>query len=133
MVPKMRFLLSLEVRTRDRNKKDPASLIALGKKPAGQTKHNGKYSKRDVEFMNSLSGALLASNSSRLNLLLYVICLVVATAITWSYFAELDVRTRGIGRTIPSRQIQVVQNLEGGIVEEIHVVEGQFVNREISL
>jgi membrane fusion protein, adhesin transport system len=111
------------------DKKDPASLIALGKKPAGQAKHKGKYSKRDVEFMNSLSGALLASNSSRLNLLLYVICLVIVTGITWSYFAELDVRTRGIGRTIPSRQIQVVQNLEGGIVEEIHVVEGQIVKK----
>ncbi len=77
--------------------------------------------------MNSLSGAILAGNSSRLNVLLYVICLVIVTAIGWSYFAELDERTRGIGRTIPSRQIQVVQNLEGGIIEEIHVTEGQYV------
>ncbi|TKB24513.1 HlyD family type I secretion periplasmic adaptor subunit [Desulfopila sp. IMCC35006] len=92
-------------------------------------KRNGKYSKTDVEFMNSLSGAMLAGSSSRLNVLLYVICLVMITSITWSYFAELDERTRGVGRTIPSRQIQVVQNLEGGIVKEIHVVEGQFVKQ----
>lgn len=77
--------------------------------------------------MNSLSGAMLAGSSSRLNTLLYVICLVMVTAIVWAYFAELDERTRGIGRTIPSQQIQVVQNLEGGIIKEIHVVEGQFV------
>jgi adhesin transport system membrane fusion protein len=51
----------------------------------------------------------------------------VAVSVTWAYFAELDERTRGIGRTIPSRQIQVVQNLEGGIVKQIHVFEGQFV------
>ena len=88
---------------------------------------NHKYSKKDIEFMNSLSGAMLASNVSKLNGLLYVICLVVLAAILWAYFAELDERTRGIGRTIPSRQIQVVQNLEGGIVEKIHVFEGQFV------
>lgn len=88
-----------------------------------------RYSKKDIEFMNSLSGAMLASNASRLNGLLYVICLVVIVFVTWAYFAELDERTRGIGRTIPSRQIQVVQNLEGGIVEEIHVFEGQLVKK----
>ncbi len=109
--------------------KDTASPAFLKKNKVGQMKHNGKYSKKDVEFMNSLSGAMLAGSSSGLNVLLYVICLVMVTSITWSYFAELDERTRGIGRTIPSRQIQVVQNLEGGIVKEIHVVEGQFVKQ----
>jgi len=78
--------------------------------------------------MNSLSGAMLAGSSSRLNALFYVICLVTTAAVIWAYFAELDERTQGIGRTIPSQQIQVVQNLEGGIIKEIHVVEGQFVH-----
>ncbi len=98
-----------------------------GKASVKSTKQ--KYSDKDIEFMNSLSGAMLASNASRLNGLLYVICLVVIASVTWAYLAELDERTRGIGRTIPSRQIQVVQNLEGGIVEEIHVFEGQFVKK----
>lgn len=101
--------------------------------PISQEKNGRKkkthYSKTDLEFMNSLSSALLSSNSSKLNVLLYLIFLIIAAAITWAYFAELDERTRGIGRTIPSRQIQVVQNLEGGIVEEIHVFEGQKVER----
>lgn len=79
--------------------------------------------------MNSLSGAMLATDSSRLNTILYVICLVIIACITWAYFAELDERTKGIGRTIPSQQIQVVQNLEGGIVKQIHVVEGEFVKK----
>lgn len=103
------------------------SQVSRKKIDTGQLTSIGKYSARDVAFMNSLSGAMLAGRSSRLNLLLYVICLVIITSLTWSYFAELDERTRGIGRTIPSRQIQVVQNLEGGIVKEIHVVEGQTV------
>ena len=93
------------------------------------SKRKTKYSKTDLEYMNSLSSALLATNTSRLNILLYVICIVIIAAITWSYFAELDERTRGIGRSIPSRQIQVVQNLEGGIVKEIHVFEGQAVTK----
>ena len=92
-------------------------------------KQSKRYSSKDIEYMNSLSGAMLAGNVSRLNGLLYVICLVVIAFVTWAYFAELDERTRGIGRAIPSRQIQVVQNLEGGIVKEIHVFEGQFVKK----
>lgn len=111
------------------DKNDKSSPIVAEKKNHPRMKANGKYSKQDVEFMNSLSGAMLASSSSKLNLLLYVICLVMTCSIIWSYYAELDERTRGIGRTIPSRQIQVVQNLEGGIVEEIHVYEGQSVKR----
>lgn len=95
----------------------------------GITQHKHRYSKTDIEFMNSLSGAMLAGSSSRLNILLYVICLVICASIVWSYFAELDERTRGIGRTIPSQQIQVVQNLEGGIIEKILVDEGQTVKR----
>lgn len=97
------------------------------KKNVSVLKRRHRYSQKDIEFMNSLSGAMLAGNTSRLNSFLYVICLVFIVLITWAYFAELDERTRGIGRTIPSRQIQVVQNLEGGIVKEIHVHEGQFV------
>ena len=110
------------------DKNDTASQD-MQKKSVGHARHNGKYSKKDTEFMNSLSGAMLAGSSSRLNVLLYVICFVIVTCITWSYFAELDERTRGIGRTIPYRQIQVVQNLEGGIVKKIHVVEGQLVKQ----
>jgi membrane fusion protein, adhesin transport system len=109
------------------DKNNVAPHTSSEQKQANRVRQNYKYSKKDVQFMNSLSGAILAGNSSRLNVLLYVICLVIVTAIGWSYFAELDERTRGIGRTIPSRQIQVVQNLEGGIIEEIHVAEGQYV------
>ncbi|MFT5702052.1 MAG: adhesin transport system membrane fusion protein [Desulforhopalus sp.] len=108
------------------DQQQPASLKPK-EKIVSPVQQNHNYSKKDIEFMNSLSGAMLASNASRLNGLLYVICLVIAAFVTWAYFAELDERTRGIGRTIPSRQIQVVQNLEGGIVEKIHVFEGQFV------
>lgn len=109
----------------DRNK--PARQSLVEQKHTARLKSNRKYSKKDIDFMNSLSGAMLANSSFKLNFLLYVICFVLIACFTWSYFAELDERTRGIGRTIPSRQIQVVQNLEGGIIEKIHVVEGQHV------
>ncbi len=88
-----------------------------------------RHSKDDVRFMNSLSAAVLSDNQSRSNMILYILAIVAITVIAWVNYAELDERTRGTGRVIPSRKIQVLQNLEGGIVEEIRVNEGDAVTR----
>ena len=45
-------------------------------------------------------------------------------AVVWAHFAILDEVKRGDGKVVPSRQVQVVQTLEGGIVLEILVEEG---------
>lgn len=52
---------------------------------------------------------------------------LVAAAFVWMNQAELDMVTPGYGKVIPSRQVQVIQNLEGGIVGEILVRDGQQV------
>lgn len=48
----------------------------------------------------------------------------------WARYATFDEVTRGAGKVIPSRQVQVVQNLEGGIVSEILVKEGDVVKKD---
>jgi adhesin transport system membrane fusion protein len=53
---------------------------------------------------------------------------VVLLLILWSAFASIDEVTRGEGKVIPSRQLQVVQSLDGGVVSEILVREGQEVD-----
>jgi adhesin transport system membrane fusion protein len=45
----------------------------------------------------------------------------------WAHYAVLDEVKRGAGRVIPSRQMQVVQSLEGGIIRAIFVQEGDTV------
>ena len=52
----------------------------------------------------------------------------VAVLLLWAHFAELDEVTRGEGKVIPSRQVQVLQSLDGGIVSDILVKEGQSVH-----
>ena len=52
------------------------------------------------------------------HLLLLSVVLVLVSAIFWADQAVLDEVTRGEGRVIPSSQIQIIQNLEGGIVDE---------------
>ena len=51
----------------------------------------------------------------------------VAALLVWAALAPVDEVTRGDARVIPSRQLQVVQSLDGGVVAEILVREGQVV------
>lgn len=59
--------------------------------------------------------------------LLAVIIGFFVTFIGWAAWASLEEVTRGVGRVVPSRQVQVVQHLEGGIVAEILTREGATV------
>jgi adhesin transport system membrane fusion protein len=52
---------------------------------------------------------------------------VVVLLLVWAAFATVEEVTRGEGRVIPSRQLQVVQSLDGGVVSEILVREGEVV------
>ena len=54
---------------------------------------------------------------------------VLLLLLLWAAFARVDEVTRGDGRVIPSRQLQVLQALDGGVVAEIMVKEGQVVDR----
>lgn len=86
-------------------------------------------SKRDYEFMHSLSGAVLEVAPTRLRFILYFWIVAILLFILWAKFALIDEIARGDGAIIPSGENQIIQNLEGGIVEEILVSEGQEVEK----
>lgn len=88
-----------------------------------------KYSKEDIQYMESLSEAVLLETDSKSKFLLWTMLIVISILLTWAYFAEIDEIARGTGKVIPSKDIQVIQNLEGGIVSEILVKEGQLVEQ----
>ena len=52
---------------------------------------------------------------------------VVALLLVWAALARVDEVTKGDGRVVPSRQLQVLQSLDGGVVEQILVHEGDKV------
>ena len=54
--------------------------------------------------------------------------LVILVLVVWAGFAKIDEVTKGEGKVIPSSQLQIVQSVDGGVVEEIRVREGQIVN-----
>jgi len=90
---------------------------------------NIELSEKDYEFMNSLSAAILNRTPSRISRVIKIWLFTVLTFIAWASFAEVDEITRGNGKVIPYGKNQLIQNLEGGIVESILVKEGDRVKR----
>lgn len=71
--------------------------------------------------------ALIDDAPRIVRLTIWGVILFFAFLLGWAHFAIVDEVTKGEGKAIPSSKIQKVQNLEGGIVAEIYVKEGQIV------
>jgi adhesin transport system membrane fusion protein len=85
--------------------------------------------KQDTEYMPELEGAILEDSPWIARFTVWLAGLLLIVALTWANYAVLEEVTTGEGKAIPSSKIQVIQNLEGGIVSEIFVREGQVVNK----
>ena len=83
----------------------------------------------DFTFANQVRAAAELRTPRTSRMLLAAVLLLLITGTTWAHFAILDEVKRGEGRVIPSRQMQVVQSLEGGLVEKILVQEGDTVQK----
>ena len=80
-----------------------------------------------LDFVDDATAAVLLNTPTRARILLWSCFVFFVVAIIWAAWAELDEVASGQGKVIPSRQLQIVQNLEGGIIKEIFVKEGQVV------
>lgn len=83
----------------------------------------------DLDYVDSATAAVLRQSPRGGQALLWAIAVFLLVALVWAALAEVDEFARGDGRVIPSQKLQVIQNLEGGIVQEIFVREGQLVAR----
>jgi len=81
------------------------------------------------EYINSLSQAVLQKTPFKMRIVLYIWAVVITTLLLWANFAPIDELVRGTGEIVPGGENQIVQNLEGGIVEEILVTEAQKVTK----
>ena len=86
--------------------------------------------KQTLEFMPETHAAEIERLPFTAHLILWVSLVFLVTAIIWANFASIDEVAHAEGRVIPSSQIQVIQNLEGGILSEILVNEGAQVKKE---
>lgn len=81
----------------------------------------------DAGFGGDADRAMLAQEPLRARMLVNSLGVVFILAVLWAGLSEVDEITKGEGKVIPSRQLQILQSLDGGIVSEILVQEGQVV------
>jgi len=93
----------------------------------------GIHGKQDMVYMRSLSAAAVHRTPRYLMSVVMIFALFVVAAIIWMKWAQIDVVIRGSGKVSPASQVQNIQSLEGGIISEIMVVEGQRVETGQSL
>ncbi|MFM2422639.1 MAG: hypothetical protein RL291_1169 [Pseudomonadota bacterium] len=67
-------------------------------------------------------------STGRTWLLLLTILAMLAAGGFWAHWAKIDEVSTGLGRLVPTQQTQVIQSLEGGIVRELAVREGDRVS-----
>ncbi|MDP2242386.1 HlyD family type I secretion periplasmic adaptor subunit [Pseudomonas sp.] len=80
------------------------------------------------EPLPEVSKALIEDAPRVIRLTIWGLIAFVAFCLLWAHFAVVDEVTRGDGKAIPFSRLQKIQNLEGGIVSELFVREGQIVN-----
>jgi len=92
-------------------------------------KKKHKQYTEDQTYITDVNAASLYGASIQSHIILWMTFSFIVVAIIWAHFAELDEVTRGSGKTTPSSHIQVIQNLEGGILSEILIREGDIVQK----
>lgn len=80
-----------------------------------------------AHFEDAADAVMSRQATQRAQQIVRVSAAVVVLLVIWAAFAKVDEVTRGEGRVVPSRQLQVLQALDGGVVTEILVREGEVV------
>ena len=85
--------------------------------------------KKDLDFIYPYYSNANAKPSTSLALVAYIIIMIFASLITWAYFAQIDELARGSGKVIPTDKVQTIQSLDGGIISDISIKEGDIVEK----
>lgn len=85
---------------------------------------------KDTDFMSELDAVASEKPSQPAVLMLALMMLFMVFFLIWAGITEIDEVTRGTGQVVPSREVQVVQSLEGGILQEILVAKGDLVKKD---
>lgn len=83
-----------------------------------------------VDYATDIRTSILVQSPRGGRSIMWVVVVLFVSVVVWAYFSEVQEFTRGQGKVIPTSQIQVVQNLEGGILSEILVHVGEMVKKD---
>ena len=104
-----------------------ASLLMASPASAGRPRRG------DDAFMSGVRAAQVVEASPHIAWILYLIAAALAAALTWAAVARVDEVTKADARVVPEGREQVIASLEGGILHELFVHEGEQVEEGQSL
>lgn len=83
----------------------------------------------DEAFMSDLRESLLTQSAPGSRLVMYVIGAILLAGATWAHFARVEEITQGEGKIISKSREQIIESLEGGIIDKLLVREGDIVEK----
>jgi len=110
------------------NKKNTTTPDGKTQQNASSQLHDSRHS-TELDLIADIRTTILVQSPRGGQIIVWMTLLLFILLIFWMYISEIDEITRGNGKVIPSSQLQIVQNLEGGILEETFVREGDIVNK----
>ncbi|ENO8811872.1 HlyD family type I secretion periplasmic adaptor subunit [Photobacterium damselae] len=87
------------------------------------------FTSEELDMTDDVYGALMTDAPREHRIVIRVFFIMIMMFIVWAYFAQIDQVTRGTGKIIPSSQVQVIQSLDGGILQNMYVKEGMIVKK----
>ena len=84
---------------------------------------------RETDFMSELNAAHEMKPHKASAIFLFSILGFVLVFIVWAALSNVEMLVHGQGQVVPTSELQVVQSLEGGILQELLVSEGDQVKK----
>ncbi|MCM2129927.1 HlyD family type I secretion periplasmic adaptor subunit [Larsenimonas rhizosphaerae] len=84
--------------------------------------------REDIHYLDDASAAVLLATPWKSRFLIWLLLAFMGVALGWAALAQVEVVTRGTGEIVPSTRLQTIQNLEGGIIRDLLVSEGDVVD-----
>src|SRR5260370_3499131 len=98
--------------------------------PAGRRKNaDAAIHPAHLAYLNDLRESLLAQSIPGTLAVLYLVAAVIVGGLIWAKFAHVEEVTQGHGKVVPVLREQIIQSLEGGILADMKVKEGDVAEK----
>lgn len=81
----------------------------------------------DSAYLSAVRGAHVVEAAPAAMYAVYLLLALLAVAVVWASLAQVDIVARAPARIVPDGREQIIASLEGGILSELYVKEGQQV------
>ena len=92
-----------------------------------RTRRDAALRPEDIGFVSPVRGAHVVEPAPAAMWSVYLLLALLTAAVAWAAFAQVDIVVRANARVVPDGREQVIASLEGGILRELKVREGQQV------